>query len=99
MSGNANVVVREAKRALTTDPRTTFAAHPEIFSHAWGPKPFNGKPLLTAEQAELLLDVKSKTAFRPGTLGRLPLICGRDVARMEAFLEIMGSSATRYVKV
>lgn len=59
----------------------------------------DGKPILTQEVADQLLEVKVKTAFRPGTLDRLPLICGRDVNRIEQFLEIMGSSATRYVKV
>jgi hypothetical protein len=57
-----------------------------------------GKPLLTPEQAELLLDVKQKTAFKPGTLERLSLICGKDVVKIQGMLEIMGSSATRYVK-
>lgn len=59
----------------------------------------DGKPILTPEQAELLLDVKSKTAFKPGTLDRLALICGKDTVKIEQFLNIMGSSATRYVKV
>lgn len=58
----------------------------------------SGKPLLTEEQAEMLLDVKSKTAFKPGTLDRLSMVCGRDAVRIEQMLEIMGSSATRYVK-
>lgn len=58
----------------------------------------DGKAVLTPEQAEALLDVKSKTAFKPGTLDRLSMICGKDTARIEQFLEIMGSSATRYVK-
>jgi hypothetical protein len=57
-----------------------------------------GKPVLTPEQAELLLDVKSKTAFKPGTLDRLTLLCGRDTTKMSQFLDIMGSSAVRYVK-
>jgi len=55
--------------------------------------------VITPEQAEELLDVKSKTAFKPGTLDRLSIICGKDTTRIEQFLEIMGSSATRYVKV
>jgi hypothetical protein len=58
----------------------------------------DGKPVLTPEQAEMLLDVKTKTAFKPGTLDRLTLICGRDTTRIGQFLEIMGSSATRYCK-
>jgi hypothetical protein len=57
-----------------------------------------GRPVLTAEQAELLLDVKQKTAFKPGTLDRLTVVCGKDTTKIEQFLDIMGSSATRYVK-
>ena len=53
---------------------------------------------LTAEQGENLLDSSKKVAFRPGTLDRVAMICGRDTQRMRTFLDIMGSSATRYVK-
>lgn len=58
----------------------------------------DGKPVLPAELAEQLLDVKTKTAFKPGTLDRLTLICGRDTTKMSQFIEIAGSSITRYVK-
>lgn len=57
------------------------------------------KPVLTQEQAEELLEVDQKLAFKPGTLDRLGMIVGRDTGRIKAFLDIMGSSATRYVKV
>ncbi len=41
-SGYGNVhAIREAHWAFTSDLRTTVAAHAEIFSHAWGPKPCN----------------------------------------------------------
>jgi hypothetical protein len=53
---------------------------------------------LKDDQAELLLDAKQKTAFKPGVLQRLGMICGQDVVRMERFLEIAGSSVTQYVK-
>lgn len=56
------------------------------------------KPVLTETQAEVLLDAKNKTAFKPGTLDRLTTIIGRDTGKIKQFLEIMGSSATRYVK-
>lgn len=56
-------------------------------------------PVLSQEQAEELLEVDQKLAFRPGTLDRLTVIVGRDTGRIKAFLDIMGSSATRYVKV
>lgn len=54
--------------------------------------------VLSEETAGALLSVTTKTAFKPGTLDRLALICGRDTVKMEQFLEVMGSSATRYVK-
>lgn len=57
------------------------------------------KPVLTPDQAEELLEVNQKLAFKPGTLDRLAVIVGRDTGRIKAFLDIMGSSATRYVKV
>lgn len=57
------------------------------------------KAILTEAQAEALLDVDQKTAFKPGTLDRLAVIVGQDTGRIKQFLEIMGSSATRYVKV
>lgn len=57
------------------------------------------KAVLTETQAEALLDVDQKTAFKPGTLDRLAVIVGQDTGRIKQFLEIMGSSATRYIKV
>jgi hypothetical protein len=57
-----------------------------------------GKPILSPEAAELLLDVKTKTSFKPGTLDRLTVVCGKDTTKISRFLEIMGSSATRYIK-
>lgn len=55
-------------------------------------------PILSPELAEELVAAKEKTAFKPGTLDRLVEICGKDTVRIEKFLDIMGSSATRYVK-
>lgn len=57
------------------------------------------KPVLSAEQADALIEADQKTAFKPGTLDRLSQIAGRDANRVKQFLEIMGSSATRYIKV
>lgn len=54
---------------------------------------------LTDEQKEALLDVKVKTAFKPGTMDKLALICGKDATRMKQFIDIAGSSCVRYVKV
>lgn len=53
---------------------------------------------LTEEQAGLLLDVKVKTSFKPGTMDRLAQICGHDTVKIADFMEIAGSSMTRYVK-
>lgn len=57
-----------------------------------------GSGVLSQQQSEELLDVDQKTAFKPGTLDRLAVIVGRDTGRIKQFLEIMGSSATRYVR-
>ena len=57
-----------------------------------------GVGMLDGDQAELLLSVNSKTTFRSGTLDQLVQICGRDTSRMKQFLDIAGSSFTRYVK-
>jgi hypothetical protein len=57
-----------------------------------------GVGMLDGDQAELLLSVSSKTTFRSGTLDQLVQICGRDTSRMKQFLDIAGSSFTRYVK-
>ena len=54
--------------------------------------------VLTKDQSDALVDCDEKVSFKPGTLERLPHIVGRDVGRMRAFLEIAGSSVTRYVK-
>lgn len=58
----------------------------------------NGKAILPQEVAEQLLDVKTKRAFRPDTLDRLTQICGRDTTKVAQFVELMGSSCTRYIK-
>lgn len=53
---------------------------------------------LSEEQAGELVDPIVKRTFKPGTLDRLAIICGRDVTRIEQFCEIMGSSCTMYLK-
>lgn len=57
------------------------------------------KPVLSADQAEALIEADQKTAFKPGILDRLTQIAGRDSGRVKQLLEIIGSSATRYIKV
>lgn len=54
--------------------------------------------ILDGDQAERLLDVKTKTTFKPGTMDQLTSICGKDTSRVKSFLDIAGSSFTRYVK-
>lgn len=55
--------------------------------------------VITLGEAEDLIEADTKRAFRPGTLDRITEICGRDPGRLAAFLKIMGSSATRFIKV
>lgn len=57
------------------------------------------KGVLTEEQAGSVFAADEKTAFKPGTLDRVAMIVGRDSTRIKQFLEIMGSSATNYVRV
>ena len=54
--------------------------------------------VLTEEQAGALIDPIVKKTFKPGTLQRLPLICGRNTSKMEEFVDVMGSSCVKYVK-
>jgi len=46
----------------------------------------------------VLLDVSSKTTFKPGVLDQLTSICGKNTSRLKSFLDIAGSSFTRYIK-
>lgn len=54
--------------------------------------------VISEAEKDELVGADKKTAFRPHTLERLSEICGRDTVKMKQFLDIMGSSATRYVK-
>ncbi len=54
--------------------------------------------VLTAEQADTLIQAESKTSFKPGTLDRAAEYCGRDTTKLQQFLDAMGSSCTRYIK-
>lgn len=56
------------------------------------------KGTLTADEGDTLILADKKVAFRPHTLERLSEICGRDTVKMKQMLDVMGSSATRYVK-
>lgn len=50
------------------------------------------------DEEDELVEAEVKESFKPGTLDRLGIICGRDTSKMKAFLEAMGSSAVRYIK-
>lgn len=47
---------------------------------------------------EDVLDVEQKTAFKPGTLQRLSIICGNDTTKMRQVVDAMGSAAVQYIK-
>jgi hypothetical protein len=47
---------------------------------------------------EQLLDVEQAAHFRPGTIERLGLICGKDSVKMREVIEAMGSACVRYIK-
>ena len=51
------------------------------------------------EGFEDVLDVSQKSAFKPGTLQRLSVICGNDTVKMKQVMDAMGSSAVNYIKV
>lgn len=54
--------------------------------------------VITAEQADALIEAETKTSFKPGTLDRAAEYCGRDTTKLQQFLDAMGSSCTRYIK-
>lgn len=56
------------------------------------------KGTLSQDEADTLVVPDTKLAFRPHTLERLSEICGRDTVKMKQMLDVMGSSATRYVR-
>jgi len=55
-------------------------------------------PVLTQDQADVLIEASEKLTFAPGTLDRIPQLVGRDAQRVRQMIEIMGSCCTRYVK-
>lgn len=54
---------------------------------------------LSGDLADELIDASVKRALKPGTLDRAAQLTGNDVTRLGAFIEAMGSSCTRYIKV
>jgi len=56
------------------------------------------RPVLSSEQAENLVEADQKVSFKPGTLDRLGYVVGRDTGKIKQFLDIMGSSVTKYIK-
>lgn len=55
--------------------------------------------VLDAEEASALLTADVRLAFKPGTVDKLPLICGQNAARIEQVLAIMNSACVRYIRV
>lgn len=55
--------------------------------------------VLTGEQADMLIEADTKRAFKPGTLERAVLLTGDNKQNLSMFLDAMGSSCVRYVKV
>jgi hypothetical protein len=59
------------------------------------------KKLVTAgklTEEDVLVDADVKEAFKPGTLGRVGIICGKDTTKIRGFLDAMNSSFTKYIK-
>lgn len=54
--------------------------------------------VLIQEQADMLVEAKSKRSFIPRILDSMTRIVGCDSGRILKFLDVMGSSITRYVK-
>jgi len=55
-------------------------------------------PVLTAEQAEMLVEADKKVSFIPGTVARLASLVGAHAARIKMAAEIMAGACVRYVK-
>jgi len=47
---------------------------------------------------DVLVDADVKEAFKPGTLGRVGVICGKDATLIRSFLDAMCSSWTKFIK-
>lgn len=54
--------------------------------------------LLTAEQAEMLVEADRKTSFIPGTVDRLAAIVGASASAIKTAADIMAGACVRYVK-
>jgi hypothetical protein len=47
---------------------------------------------------DVLVDADVREAFKPGTVGRVGIICGKDTTKIRGFLDAMNSSFTRFLK-
>jgi hypothetical protein len=47
---------------------------------------------------DTLVDADVKEAFKPGTLGRVGIVCGKDATLIRSFLDAMGASWTKFLK-
>jgi len=54
--------------------------------------------VLTDEQAAELIEVNVARRFKPGTVGRAGMLCGKDTVKVGQFFDALGSSAVRYIK-
>jgi hypothetical protein len=54
-------------------------------------------PRLTDDQKASLINAKSVTKLRPGTLDRLAEFCGSDAVKIEQMMEALGSGVPRYL--
>lgn len=50
------------------------------------------------KDGEELIEAETKDAFKPNTLERVPMICGKDVNQIKSFVEAGGSSFVSYVR-
>lgn len=50
------------------------------------------------DEDDELIEADVKETFKPGTLSRLGIICGRDTGKMMTFLKAMGSCCVRSIK-
>lgn len=55
--------------------------------------------VIDGDTADELVEVKEKTALKPGTLSRAADLVGRDQTRLQRFINTVGSCVTKYVKV
>jgi len=92
-----NQVLMQDERVSSVVEKHLMAAIEELTSPSGKGK--SAEPaVLTADQAEQLIEADKKVTFFPGSVARLPSIVGSNVASLKAALEIMGGACVRYPK-